>query len=492
MRFFLIILLFLSTPAFAAVERYAVIVGNNEGGLGKVSLKYAENDAQNMYQVLLNLGQFKPENMMLITGRDAPTTMATLGELKKKIQKTGSTNESLFVFYYSGHADNENLRMGRSILALQQLKNTIKLMPATVKIAILDACQSGELTRLKGGIKAAPFEVVIDDNLQTSGEAYISSSTALEASQESEELAASYFSYFFAVGLRGAADLNKDSKVSLHEAYEYAYQQTVEHSTAAIGPVQHPSFQYDLRGKGEIILTDLNDKSSYLIFPENSAGDFFVYDKDSKTLVAELNKKKDEGIKLAVAQGIYTVKKKEENKLYEKDFLVPFRGEVAVTLQNATVSPYKEGTLKRTLYYNYSSLPQNASDTSAVTLQAGDIIKVRLLENLSAKTSDVGEKISLECATDVYVNGIKIIKAGAPVVGEVIAVKPGSPFPPLINAKGFLKIAISYVQAINGQMIPLKSTFAKKGRGGKMYNPKFVRSTEFDTFVEKPTVVSVN
>jgi hypothetical protein len=39
--------------------------------------------------------------------------------------------------------------------------------------------------------------------------------------------------------------------------------------------------------------------------------------------VAELNKKKDEGIKLAVAQGTYTVKKKEENKLYEKDFLVP-------------------------------------------------------------------------------------------------------------------------------------------------------------------------
>ena len=51
--------LFITMPsAHAAVKRFALIVGNNSGGMGKVPLRYAEKDAENMYEVLKNLCQF--------------------------------------------------------------------------------------------------------------------------------------------------------------------------------------------------------------------------------------------------------------------------------------------------------------------------------------------------------------------------------------------------------------------------------------------------
>ena len=481
--------LFITMPsAHAAVKRFALIVGNNSGGMGKVPLRYAEKDAENMYEVLKNLGQFESENLLVINGKDAPAAVAALDEFKKLIKKkTGGEDESLFVFYYSGHADAENLRIGDSVLSMKELKSHIKQMPADVRIAILDACQSGEFTQLKGGQKAAPFEVIVDDQLKASGDATISSSTAIESSQESEELAASYFSYFLTTGLRGAADLNGDNRISLTEAYQYAYNQTVAHSAQAIGPVQHPSFQYDLRGKGEIILTDLSEKSSALLFPALLQGDFFIYDKNKGWLVAELAKEPGVGKKLAVSAGNYVIKKKEKNKIFQKEIAVPLGQEVTVDFSDAMALPYSTGELKRALFVNYPSIPSTTSAGSSLTLQEGQIIKVRLLENLSSKTSYVGEKIHLEAATDVYINGVKAIREGAKVLGEIVEVKTGTAFPPLLNKKGFLKITIKYVEAVNGQLVPLSSVYEKKGRGGKLYNPKYLRGVEFDALVENNT-----
>ncbi len=47
-----------AAPAEARIERFAVLIGNNAGEKGEVELRYAEDDAAKMYDVLKDLGGF--------------------------------------------------------------------------------------------------------------------------------------------------------------------------------------------------------------------------------------------------------------------------------------------------------------------------------------------------------------------------------------------------------------------------------------------------
>ena len=55
----------------------------------------------------------------------------------------------------------------------------------------------------------------------------MASSSATELSQESDQLASSYFTHHLLLALRGAGDANQDGKVSLDEAYRYTYNRTL-------------------------------------------------------------------------------------------------------------------------------------------------------------------------------------------------------------------------------------------------------------------------
>jgi hypothetical protein len=57
-----------ATHAQAAVERYAVVIANNQGNRGEVELRYAEQDATKVSDVLRELGGFRPENTLILRG----------------------------------------------------------------------------------------------------------------------------------------------------------------------------------------------------------------------------------------------------------------------------------------------------------------------------------------------------------------------------------------------------------------------------------------
>jgi uncharacterized caspase-like protein len=59
--------------------------------------------------------------------------------------------------------------------------------------------------------------------VDASGEVVITSSSADELSQESDEVGGSYFTHYLLSGLRGAADTSGDGEVTLDEAYRYVY-----------------------------------------------------------------------------------------------------------------------------------------------------------------------------------------------------------------------------------------------------------------------------
>ena len=60
---------------------------------------------------------------------------------------------------------------------------------------------------------------------------------------------------------------NGDGKITLAEAYNYAYGQTLARTEATRSGAQHPSYDFQLAGTGDLVLTDLRQAHASLVFP---------------------------------------------------------------------------------------------------------------------------------------------------------------------------------------------------------------------------------
>jgi hypothetical protein len=264
-----------ASSARADVTRYAVIVGNDAGAAGEVPLRYAEADARKVLEVLQTLGDFKPENMVLLQGRGGSELWRVLIAMNARIRAESSAGrDSMLLVYYSGHADAEALHLGAEPLELQLLERLVQGSSADFRILVLDACRSGSLTRVKGVREIAPFPVLLDAALSGEGLAVLTSSASDEDAQESDVLRGSFFTHYFVSGLRGAADRNGDASVSLEEAYAYAYFHTIRASSQTLSGTQHPTFRFDLKGKGAVPLTWISARGgqgSQMILPPGHA-----------------------------------------------------------------------------------------------------------------------------------------------------------------------------------------------------------------------------
>jgi len=247
-------------PADAAVRRFAMLIGNDRGDAGEEPLAYAEEDARRMRDLLQQYGGVAEPDTLLLQGEDADTVRRRLILLNGQLRQLASdpSVETLLLVFYSGHADAESLHLDGTRLDMAELKGLVTGSPARMRVLVLDACQSGGLTGVKGVRPAPPFALDLDDRLEGEGVAFITSSTAGELSQESSDLQGSFFAHYFMVGLQGVADTNGDGRVTLLEGYSYAAQRTLRAtSLTAVGP-QHPTYEYDIRGKADVTITDLN------------------------------------------------------------------------------------------------------------------------------------------------------------------------------------------------------------------------------------------
>jgi hypothetical protein len=172
---------------------------------------------------------------------------------------------------------------------------------------VLDACQSGAFSRVKGAAPAADFSYNSRTQLDASGVAVLASSSGSELSQESEQLKGSYFTHHLLVGLRGASDANKDGLVTVDEAYRYAYNQTLLATAETAVGGQHVSLEVDLKGHGEVPLSFPRAATKTIELPASMEGKALVEDKRSKSVVAETYKSKGASVRIAVAPGEYRV-----------------------------------------------------------------------------------------------------------------------------------------------------------------------------------------
>jgi hypothetical protein len=304
-------LLAMVRPAEAAVERYAVLVGVNRGEADEPDLRFAETDAERMYGVLKEVGGFRPENMLLLRGESADAIQRGLISMNDRVRAAASrpaTQVMLFV-YYSGHADAVWLHLNRTRLELTLLEQLVRSSAAAFRVLLVDACRSGALTRVKGGKPAPAFAVRVDEALDGEGTVFLTSSSANEDAQESEALRGSFFTHYFRSGLLGPADADGDGRVTLDEAYRHAHDRTLQASSRTLAGTQHPTFRYELRGQGKIVLSEpiaYRTSRGVLRFPAGIS--YFVFVRHAEGLVAGEVGARDATRTLSVAAGRYFVR----------------------------------------------------------------------------------------------------------------------------------------------------------------------------------------
>ena len=292
-----------------AERRVALLVSHPFGGDDLTPLRYTDNDVARMRDVLRMTGGFAERDIVVISAEDANKVRGAFNDLRERLR--ADKRPSLLLFYYSGHAKDGELRLGRSTLALTEVKRLLEQTQASFRIALLDACRVGSITRLKGAVKSEPVSIDVDDTTMQSGQVLITASSDDEDAQESDEIQGSFFTHYLTSGLRGAADLDRDGRVTLSEAYGFAYENTVSRTVATRGGTQHPTFRFDMRGAGDVTLARADAPTSGISFPKALGGEFVIFDVKRRVVVAELTKDTSESLRVAVAPGDYVVKKRE-------------------------------------------------------------------------------------------------------------------------------------------------------------------------------------
>ena len=291
----------------AGERRFALLVGQPDGGAGTVTLRHAERDARRMHGVLTRLGGVREEDARLLIGAVAGDVRGALAELSARSEAARARGErTVLLVYYSGHGRDGALLLRQTRLDLAELKDSLAGAPADVRIGLVDSCRAGAITRPKGLRRAPTFDVARSSGPR--GLVLVTSSGADEDSQESDRIGGSFFTHHLSSGLQGDADASGDGRVTLAEAYAYAYARTVASTADTAAGVQHPAYLYDLGGAGDVVLTDVTRGGS-LVFPAASEGDWVVLD-GTRRAVAEVSKRAGVQRQLALPDGSYTVKKR--------------------------------------------------------------------------------------------------------------------------------------------------------------------------------------
>lgn len=302
----------------SGVERYAIYIGSNYGGKGKDKLLYAGTDAQSFQKTMTEIGGIAEKNSCLLIDPTKNDVDMALEFVTAQIEKNKFTaKRSEFIFYYSGHSDENALLLGDNTYNYSELKAAITEVPSDVHVVILDSCYSGNFIRTKGGQKKKPF--LFDDTSVVKGHAYLSSSSELESSQESDEIGSSFFTNAVITGLRGAADTSGDNKVTLNELYSYAFNETLAKTEGTKAGPQHPNYNITLVGSGDLILSDISTSDTILSIAKEVEGRFIIRDASGK-LISEINKNRGQEISMALPVGNYSVVLKKGAETKQGDF----------------------------------------------------------------------------------------------------------------------------------------------------------------------------
>ena len=280
-------MLLLLAAALAGEVRVGLFVGNDTGASGQDALLFATSDARKMHERFVTTGGMSAQDATLLLDDNRHDVVEALRSMRLRLERARADgHDTVAVFYYSGHGDENGLQLGTSTLRHEELRLLLDATQADVRVAFLDACQSGAAVRQKGAVRGPAAALAVDvDRIR--GTAFLTSSAANEFSQESEEIGGGFFTHYLHTALSGAADSDLDGVVSLSETYTFVHTETA-FSTRGAAEQQTPTFDLDLAGSGELWLTQLDETSARLKFPGGMPGTYAIWDDTRRRYVAEI------------------------------------------------------------------------------------------------------------------------------------------------------------------------------------------------------------
>ena len=285
----LIVSVFVCAPLRAAdmetgAVRLALIATSNVGLAGDEALGFADVEGVNLEQLLVELGGYTPANVHRISDADPAKLATALSAIVVKAAELKADGvEVQLLFYYTGHAATDGLHMNGQVLGVEALKASLRVVPADLRLIVLDACQSGQLFRSKGGrlveIRTRPqsFEAPPD-------EVWLSSSGPEENALETERRRGSLFTHFLISGARGMADQDGDQQVTLGELTEFVLERT-EAAAADLGAFQAPRWSSSFT---DLVITDLSRAQSSLTIPGPVPAPLLLVDRIDEQVLAEI------------------------------------------------------------------------------------------------------------------------------------------------------------------------------------------------------------
>jgi hypothetical protein len=318
----------------AQTRRYLLSAGANNGGRERVLLRYAVTDARAFASVLLDMGGVDRNNALILANPSAGELLNGIANLNRLIagDRAAAPDAKYEVFvYYSGHADTDGLKLSGETLLWSTFRNAVSGLDADVRVAVIDACGSGAITRTKGGTLQPAF--MVDASSDMRGYVFLTSSNENEKSQESDRIRGSYFTHALLNGMRGAADLTGDGRVTINEAYQYAFRETLQSTQNTLAGTQHPSRDMNLAGTGDIVMTDLRETSAILSLAPDIEGRFFIRDA-SGNLFAELRKARGREVNFGISPGRYSVQVEMPSEMWMEGSVVVAAGRRTTLAQN--------------------------------------------------------------------------------------------------------------------------------------------------------------
>jgi hypothetical protein len=281
--------------------RLAVVISSDVGAAHEAPLAYADQDGKRVADVRSQLGGYAPGDVWVVPAATVDRVTQALSRVTVRASDIRAAGrEASLLVYYAGHAGADGLHLGGELLPLGALKLAARVVPASERIFVVDACQSGQIARSRGASLVAVADAP-SGFVAPSDEAWFTSSGPEENSFEVEDRRGALFTHYFIAGSRGAADVDGNNRVSLGELYSYASSHTAE-AAAGIGLVQQPRWSGDLAA---FTLTDLARSATGVRVVGPVATPLWVVDRRSGLVAAEIPA--GAGASIALPAGHYQV-----------------------------------------------------------------------------------------------------------------------------------------------------------------------------------------
>ncbi len=271
-------------------ERLVLIVACRTGLPGDQILKYSHMDGRSLSRLLGDIGKVKGQNLTILETESIDELRRGLQAMGDKITAAKAGGKRVFLqMYYSGHGAASHFHLGEQRLSFKEAKSLLNASRADTRLFVLDVCFGASFFAAKGFQTAAPVPVDVQVDELTEGEVTITSSALDEQAYEVKSLGGSVFTSNWVMALRGAADKDMDGQVSLFEAYNYTYHKTAAYTAEALKRPQHPSYDMQLRGGRDIMLSKPVDMASGLVFKGCHPGTYSVTSISKKLAIGDIN-----------------------------------------------------------------------------------------------------------------------------------------------------------------------------------------------------------